>query len=151
MGFCPRHDDNFLGKENGISAGLGNGCGARVAPFECLKDSPGSFLRLEANDAYTIEGLILVRPLHHTWNVDPLQKRNPLAFQLADFWEFSAQKVGTSVSRDYSRACAGGFPPAKLIIRPAQTFPPASRLQESAMTYEGVSRNQLHSELAFPI
>src|ERR1700686_3627110 len=81
MGFCTRHDDNFLGEKNGISDCLGSGCGTRATPFECLKDSLGSFLRLEGNDPYTIEGLVLVqsevdvvsnhiRPLHHTRNVN---------------------------------------------------------------------------------
>ena len=81
VGFCTRNDDNFLGQKDGILACLGNSGGTRAIPFECLKDSFGSFLGVKINDPYAVEGLVLIQgevdvvrnqiwPLHHTRNVN---------------------------------------------------------------------------------
>jgi hypothetical protein len=61
VAFCTRNDDNFLGEKDGILACLGNSGGTRATPFECLKDSFGSFLGVKTNDPYAVEGLVLIQ------------------------------------------------------------------------------------------
>src|SRR5262245_63982055 len=76
-----RHDDNFLGNKDGISACLSNGGRTRAASFGRLKNLFGSLPAVERNGRYSVERFVFVqseidfvrndmRPLHHARNVN---------------------------------------------------------------------------------